>query len=179
MSLSDKVQVFSNVIFKLVLVNAKLIYKLLTIKLESGEKYLTIVIDPSRQGLEKVLRDYQIESLKTVWENANKGVTSREVYVHVNKALTDIKTISRASIINFLNDMCDEGVLTYEEETCKGGMRRKYFPGLDEEGFKKYIAKTVFESLIKDFPDQTIEALSDSLSTKPAMAAKLQKSMVH
>ena len=54
---------------------------------------------------------------------------------------------------------------------------RKYFPGLDEEGFKKYIAKTVFESLIKDFPDQTIEALSDSLSTKPAMAAKLQKSI--
>src|SRR3990170_3485018 len=41
MSLSAKVQVFSNVIFKLVLVNAKLIYKLLTIKLESGEKYLT------------------------------------------------------------------------------------------------------------------------------------------
>ena len=58
-------------------------------------------------------------------------MTSREVYQAVNRSLGS-KTISRASIINFLNDMCDEGVLKFEEETCKGGTRRKYFTGLDE-----------------------------------------------
>jgi hypothetical protein len=62
--------------------------------------------------------------------------------------------------------MCDEGVLNYEEETCKGGMRRKYSPGVDEEGFKKHIAKSVFDSLMKDFPDQTIQAMKESLGPR-------------
>jgi len=135
---------------------------------------LPIVVNPSKDGFEKVLRDYQIEALKVVWENPDKGVTSREVYAYVNKALEDVKTVSRASIINFLNAMCDDGVLNYEEETCKGGMRRKYFPGLDEEGFKKYIAKTVFESLLKDFPDRTIDALCETMARHPKLKEKLQ-----
>jgi len=86
---------------------------------------LPIVLNPSKDGFEKVLRDYQIEALKMVWENPDKGVTSREVYAYVNKALEGVKTVSRASIINFLNAMCDDGVLNYEEETCKGGRRRR------------------------------------------------------
>ena len=125
-----------------------------------------LVLDPSKSGFEKVLRDYQIVALKMVWGNVETGATSREVYLHVNKALEGVRTISRASIINFLNSMCDMGVLAYEEETCKGGMRRKYFPGLDEEGFKKYIAKSVFDSLLKDFPEQTKEALKESLGAQ-------------
>jgi predicted transcriptional regulator len=127
---------------------------------------MPLVLDPSKTGFEKVLRDYQIEALRMVWESTSEGVTSREVYLHVNKALGDDKSISRASIINFLNSMCDEGVLNYEEETCKGGMRRKYSPGVDEEGFKKHIAKSVFDSLMKDFPDQTIQAMKESLGPR-------------
>lgn len=124
---------------------------------------MTIVIDPSREGLEKVLRDYQIEALRIIWNSDNKGMTSREVYQAVNRSLGN-KTISRASIINFLNDMCDEGVLKYEEETCKGGTRRKYFTGLDETGFKKHVAKVVLSSLMKDFPAQTKEAIRETLN---------------
>ena len=124
---------------------------------------MTIVIDPSKEGLEKVLRDYQIEALNIIWNIDKKGLTSREVYQAVNRSLGD-KTISRASIINFLNDMCDEGVLKYEEETCKGGTRRKYFTGLDEKGFKKHIAKVVFKSLMRDVPAQTKEAFAEVLS---------------
>jgi len=127
---------------------------------------LPLVVDPSKNGFEKVLRDYQIEALKMVWSNGETGVTSREVYQYVNKALIGVKTISRASIINFLNSMCDEKVLNYVEETCKGGMRRKYSTGLDEDEFKKYIAKTVVESLLKDFPDETMDALKETLGDK-------------
>ena len=124
---------------------------------------MTIVIDPSKTGLEKVLRDYQIEALEIIWNGDNKGMTSREVYQAVNRSLGN-KTISRASIINFLNDMCDESVLKYEEETCKGGTRRKYFTGLDETGFKKHVAKVVFKSLMRDFPAQTKEAVEEVLA---------------
>lgn len=126
---------------------------------------MPLVVDPSKSGFEKVLRDYQIKALKMVWNSEDEGVTSREVYIHVNNVLED-KTISRASIINFLNAMCNENVLVYVEETCKGGMRRKYSPGLDEEGFKRYIAQSVFESLMKDFPTQTIAALKETLGSR-------------
>ena len=124
---------------------------------------MPFVIDPDKTGFEKVLRDYQIEALRMVWDDDPKGVTSREVYQHVNKQLEGVRTISRASIINFLNAMCDEGVLAYVEETCKGGTRRKYSTELNEGGFKKHIAKSVLESLLKDFPEQTIEAVKETL----------------
>lgn len=126
---------------------------------------MPLVLDPNKKGFEKVLRDYQIEALRNVW-GSSEGATSREVYDSVNEGLRGEKTISRASIINFLNGMCDEGVLNYTEETCKGGVRRKYSPGLDEEEFKRYIAKSVIDSLLRDFPDQTIEALKESLGSK-------------
>ena len=37
---------------------------------------------------------------------------------------------------------------------------------MDEEAFKKYIAQSVFESLMKDFPEQTINALKESLGDR-------------
>ncbi len=69
------------------------------------------------------------------------------------------KTISRASIINFLNAMVDEGVLDYDERTGKGGYHRVYRPKLNETSFKKYVAQTVISSLMKDFPVETREVL--------------------
>jgi hypothetical protein len=128
-----------------------------------------LIIDPSKTGLEKVLRDYQIEALKLIWGNTGEGLTSREVYEDVNKNLGG-KSVSRASIINFLNAMCDERVLDFEEETCKGGMRRKYSKGMDENGFKRYVASTVLDSLIRDFPDQTVEAIKGSLDSSQLRA---------
>jgi predicted transcriptional regulator len=124
---------------------------------------MPFVIDPDKTGFEKVLRDYQIEALRMIWDGDLEGATSREVYQHVNKQLDGVRTISRASIINFLNSMCDESVLAYVEETCKGGTRRKYSTGMSEEGFKKHIAKSVLESLLKDFPDQTMAAVKETL----------------
>jgi len=79
----------------------------------------------------------------------------------VNEALSG-KTISRASVINFLNAMVDEGVLIYRETTGKGGYRRIYSPKYDERGFRKYIAKTVIESLLGDFPEETREAIREA-----------------
>ncbi len=127
---------------------------------------MPMVIDPSKDGLQKVLRDYQIEALRHVWRHDGDGLTSREVYEAVNETLDGGRSVSRASIINFLNAMCDEGVLDFEEETCKGGMRRRYSKGMDEGGFKEYVASTVLRSLMKDFPEQTLEAIKSSLDTK-------------
>ena len=124
---------------------------------------MPLVIDPTKDGLEKVLRDYQIEAMKLVWAHNGDGMTSREVYDATNNRLGAGKSVSRASIINFLNAMCDDSILDYEEETCKGGMRRKYKKGLDEKGFRKYIASEVLTSLMHDFPNETVLAITETL----------------
>ena len=127
---------------------------------------MPLVLDPTQDGLEKVLRDYQIEALKIIWSHNGDGMTSREVYDETNNRLGQGKSVSRASIINFLNAMCDENVLDFEEETCKGGMRRKYKKGLDEKGFKKHIASDVLSSLMSDFPNETLAAIKETLDKR-------------
>ena len=118
---------------------------------------MTIKFHPSRNGLSKVFRDYQEEALKLVWEK-DDGVISRDVWNHVNENLTG-KTISRASIINFLNSMVDEGILDFYERTGKGGYHRVYTPKMDEVEFKRFLAETMISSLLKDFPVETKEAI--------------------
>ena len=71
-------------------------------------------------------------------------------------------SISRASIINFMQDMAGQGLLIQEMETCKGGMRGLYKPGLSEAELKKYVVKTVLDCLMRDFPKETASTL-DSL----------------
>ena len=126
-----------------------------------GYMDVTFTFDPTGEGLAKVLRDYQIEALKLVWNNKDNRAISKEVWLHANKVLKGVRTISRASIINFLNAMIDEGVLYYMEESCKGGYRRIYTPKLDERGFKKHIAEMVITNLIRDFPEETNDTLKE------------------
>jgi hypothetical protein len=122
---------------------------------------LTLLFDSTGVGLGKVLSDYQEEAIKYVWRMGDKGVNSRMVWMRVNESFHGKKTISRASIINFLNKMTDEGVLGYREEPCKGGYHRIYLTNLDERAFKKLIARTVIASLLKDFPEETREAMRE------------------
>ena len=119
---------------------------------------MTLIFNPAKNSLSKVFRDYQQEALKSVWKNSEKGVISREVYEYVNGKIDG--SISRASIINFLNAMVDEGVLNYTERTGKGGYHRVYTPRLNESEFKQYVAQTMISSLLKDFPEETKAALS-------------------
>ncbi len=121
---------------------------------------MNLTFDPKAHGLSKVLRDYQEEALRFVWESEH-GVNSRSVWLHVNEAFGSEKTISRASIINFLNSMVDEGVLNYEEKSGKGGYHRVYLPKLDESGFKKTLAESIISSLLRDFPEETNEVLKN------------------
>ena len=116
---------------------------------------MNFVLDPKASGLGKVLREYQREALRFMWKSEGKGLTSRIVHSHVNERLNGGKSISRASIINFLNAMVDEGVLDYVEETGKGGFHRVYSAKIDEAGFKRMLAKSFIASLMKDFPDET------------------------
>jgi hypothetical protein len=57
--------------------------------------------------------------------------TSREAWSWINTQIDD--SISRASVINFMNSMVDEGIFGYREITGKGGHRRVYTSAIPYE----------------------------------------------
>jgi len=116
-----------------------------------------IELDTGETGLRAVLKDYQEIALRTLWES-KEGLGSRAVWDRVNAELKP-GTISRASVINFLEDMREAGVLKGVERTGKGGYHWIYSPAMDEAEFKQYIARTILESLLRDFPEETAEAV--------------------
>ena len=122
---------------------------------------MTLTIDTANDGLAMVLKDYQEVALHYLWRIDGKGASSRDVWMQVNEDLAGKRTISRASIINFLNSMVDEGVLNYTEITGKGGHRRIYSAKYNEAEFKEYVAKVVLKNLLRDFPDETRKVLSE------------------
>jgi predicted transcriptional regulator len=115
--------------------------------------------DTSQTGFNAVLKDWQLKAMQVVW-STTKGANSRMVWVKVNQMLKD-ETISRASVINFLEAMRELGVISGEEETGKGGHHWVYYPKLDETGFKRYIAEKMIESLRGSFPEETREVIKN------------------
>ena len=118
----------------------------------------TIEYDMSQIGLRAVIKDWQEKVLKVVWETS-EGINSRMVYEKVNKLLGS-ESISRASVINFLEDMREMGVLKGEEKTGKGGHHWVYSPAMDEAGFKRFIAEKLIATLMENFPEETKEIIN-------------------
>jgi len=120
--------------------------------------------NPAETGLRKTLREYEEIALRYIWSMGEEGAGSGKTWEHVNKELGEGKSISRASIIFYLNRMVDEGVLGYRDATGKGGHHKIYITKLDESGYKKYIVRTLLESVAKDFPKATEEVLKSFLT---------------
>ncbi|MFH2112577.1 MAG: hypothetical protein ABIJ47_15115 [Candidatus Bathyarchaeota archaeon] len=120
-------------------------------------------MDTSKPGLRMILKDYQEVALKYLWERGDAGSRSRDVWIHVNKTLNGERTVSRGSIINFLNTMANEGIMNYTEITGKGGRTRIYVCTYNEMTFKEKFIKTVLDSLMKNYPQATKKVIIKTL----------------
>ena len=112
-----------------------------------------IEFDTAQTGFSAVLKDWQLKAMQVIWHTP-EGANSRKVWQEVNKMLGR-DTISRASIINFLNDMKELGVLDGDDRTGKGGHYLVYKLGMNEAEFKYFIASKMLESLMRGFPIET------------------------
>jgi len=83
---------------------------------------MPLQLDTGKESLDMFFKDWQEESLRYLWGIQPEGANSRAVWLNVNESLEG--SISRTSIINFLNDMVDEELLSYTETTGKGGHHR-------------------------------------------------------
>jgi predicted transcriptional regulator len=124
---------------------------------------MSFTFDYKEQGLKKIFKDYEISALNYLWGSSKKQ-TSRNVWKHVNQV--DGIKVSRASIINFLNQMVDEGFLITEETTGKGGHRNIYEQKFDRKEFITEIATILIQSLMTDFKEETISALQKFVRTE-------------
>lgn len=116
-----------------------------------------IEYDVSKIGFEAAFKNWQLKTIQVVWDNP-EGVKSRIVYERVNQALGN-DSISRASVINFLEALRGMGVLNGNDATGKGGHHWIYFAAMDEAGFKKFIVETMVTKLAEDFPIETKKAI--------------------
>jgi len=125
---------------------------------------MAFVFDTGKTGLKTIMKEYQVIAIRHIWSVGEEGANSGETWVHVSKVLLEQgRTISRASIIFFLNDMVDRGALNYREKSGKGGYHRIYMPIHDEKGFKEYLAQQVIKKLLKEFPEEASKALKKEL----------------
>ena len=123
-----------------------------------------LIFNPSENGLRKTLREYQELALRYLWNVGEEGAGSGPVWRAVNVELQKHGgSISRAAIIFFLNNLVDQGVLNYHEESGKGGMHKVYMPAMDEEVYKKFVVKTILESALRDFPEEAREVIKSYL----------------
>ena len=110
--------------------------------------------DLEKEGLETVLRPWQVTLMRWIW-SVHREVDSRAAYTHIQGSETPM---SRASAINFLNTMAEEGFLIYREVTTKGGWKRLYKPSKiasDEETFRRTITERIVDKarreLLEDY----------------------------
>ncbi len=96
-------------------------------------------------GLNMFFNPYQIASLESAWES-KKPLSTLQVWKQVNEKLLP-RTISRASIINFLNASVDNGLLDFVESTGKGGYRRLYSAKFTKSEASTFLAERVRERL--------------------------------
>ncbi len=103
--------------------------------------------DIKKEGLETLFKPYQVLLLEHIWDlngNDRTGMNSGQAH----KYLQDTpEKKSRASVIFFLNDMVDDGILDYEEKTGKGGYHRVYYPHMNREEFADHITDLITKKL--------------------------------
>ena len=117
--------------------------------------------DPSQPGLRKTLKEYEELALRYLWEIGEEGAVSGLIWKVVNEKLKPGGSISRASVIFAMNRFLDQGILGFRDGTGKGGHHKIYYPLMDEKGYLKHLLKTMAESMMRDFPEETREVLDE------------------
>jgi len=121
---------------------------------------MPLAMKSSQEDLAMFFKDWQILALHHLWNIFPAGANSRSVWTNVNESLE--RSISRTSIIIFLNHMVDEALLTYTETISIGGRQRVYYMKYGETEFKQHIAGLIITKLLKEYPQETRKALSEN-----------------
>ena len=112
-------------------------------------------LDTGKEGLAAVYREYELTVLEYLF-SVDEGAGSGRVWKWVNEesdwAMAG-NTISRASVIFFLNRLVDEGLLDWRDTTGKGGHHRLYEMKVNRQEFAKAVIDK-FVRKLREIKDQ-------------------------
>ncbi len=109
--------------------------------------------DTEKEGLYTLFKPYQALLLEWIWklnEKEKVGVNSNQAHKYLENSP---ENKSRASVIFFLNNMVNKGILSYEEKTGKGGYHRVYYPTMNRKRFAAHVTETIKAKLEEVFPE--------------------------
>lgn len=111
-------------------------------------------VNLTKEGYESIMPDYMaIIVQRFLGMGTDFTMVTREAWKHANAVLKKFgRTISRASIINGMNALVDEGILTYTERTGKGGYHRVYKCPHTREQLEKFVVEKITDFLFEQWP---------------------------
>jgi len=115
-------------------------------------------LSTDRPGLVAVFKEWQVPLVLELFDG--KPMSSREAWkflgdndVRAGQKGQGPRPVSRASVINFMNSLVDQGLLDYSLVTGKGGHRRIYRMILTREVFAHKITGQFVNKLLEAFPE--------------------------
>jgi predicted transcriptional regulator len=100
--------------------------------------------------------------LEFVWNKKNEGVTAREVHNYIFKEYKK-RSLSKAAILIFLDELCKLDMLDFAKEPCRGGVRKRYYPTKSKEKTIEGFVENSIGDLTHKYPQETLISLLNIL----------------
>lgn len=123
---------------------------------------LTLTTDTDRKGLKAIFEDWKIVVIDHLF-SVDKTSSARTWNYVIKESVwaAEGNTVSRASVIFFLNKLVDEDLLEFEDATGKGGHHRLYKMNMSRQEFVKKIIEKFVKKLHEIMELENIEFDSD------------------
>lgn len=106
-------------------------------------------IDTTKDTILAIMKHYQYGLISMIVKSQTEKTTS-ELHIALE---AEGYTISRASVINYCQLLAANGVISFEERSCQGGMKRVYSKVMTWESILEFIHMQVLEKMTVAFPD--------------------------
>lgn len=111
----------------------------------------TMKFNPENTGLRTLFREWQITTLRLLWEAPHTRFSTKEVWMHVrDNAETGV---SRATVYHFLDSVADKGIIRFDMASGRGGMRVLFYSELSEMEFRTMISENMVQSVRSNLGD--------------------------
>ena len=108
-------------------------------------------------GLEALFKPWQVPLIHELFKRGSMNSGKAWTFLVEQNVMAKSKPrpISRASVINFLNDMVDNDLLDFSLKTGKGGHHRVYKMIFTREEFAHEIIEKFIRKIIEVFPEES------------------------
>ena len=105
----------------------------------------TLKYNPENTGLRTLFREWQITTLRLLWEAPHTRFSTKDIWTYVRD--NSENGVSRATVYHFLDNVADKGIIRFDMATGRGGMRVFFYSMLTEMEFRKLISENLVQSV--------------------------------